>query len=109
MTPRQACSVESTIRTNPQSNVKVLMEGTGVLTGPYSWKSKNEGLPGHRRSCAITDRLKKELQMKIYREDLLAYLKGTPLWPLAQSGALNATSSHYPLHHRSDLVRVAVL
>ena len=109
LTPRQACSVESAIRTNPRSNVKVLMEGTGVLSGPYSWKSKNEGLPGHRRSCSITNRLQEELKMKIYREDLLAYLEGTPLSPLVQSGALNATSSHYPLHHRSDLVRVAIM
>ena len=109
LTPRQACSVESAIRTNPRSNVKVLMEGTGVLSGPYSWKSKHKGLPGHRRSCAITNRLQKELKMKIYREDLLAYLEGTPLSPLVQSGALNSSYSHHPLHHRSDLVRVAIL
>ena len=109
LTPRQACSIESAIRTNPQSNIKVLMEGTGVLSGPHSWKSKHEGLPGHRRSCTITDRLQKEINLKIYRDDLLAYLASTPLWTLVQSGALSETSSHYPLHHRSDLVRVAIM
>lgn len=46
LTARQACSIESAIRTNPDAKIVIRMEGMGVLDDPgyRAWKSKHESM-----------------------------------------------------------------
>ena len=111
LTARQACSIESASRANPNAIVTVYMEVNGSAsfsTGPHGWKAKHQHLPGQRRSCAITNQLFQSTNVKLIREDLVAvHSHGTPLWQLTESGSLD--QSQFPMAHRSDVVRVAIL
>lgn len=78
------------------------------LNAPLKSKVKNI-LPGQQRDCVVTDRLfnKGQPNIELVREDLFHHLKNTTLWRLYEKGSLNQSS--YPLMHRSDAVRVAIL
>lgn len=104
LTARQACSVESAARINPDATISVHMEINAL-----SEKGEKKTLrAGQRRNCAVTDRLFHDWKnVKLIRESLLDHLKNTPLWRLQQKGLLDKSS--YSLTHRSDAVRVAML
>lgn len=105
LTARQACSIESTARSNPYAMISVHMENSG----PTRQANVRNEQSSQRRNCAITNRLFEEWEnnVKLVREDLLQHLRDTPLWRLQQQGRLN--QSVHPLTHRSDAVRVAML
>ncbi len=109
LTPRQACSVESAARANPDAIVSVHIENNNK-----PWKKNKKMIKvdqlaaGQQRNCAITNRLSEEHgNVKIVFENLLQHLENTTLWRLYQKGLLN--QSTHPLTHRSDAVRVAML
>ena len=104
LTARQACSVESAARTNPHANITVYMQATMLTDHMFDW---NAGLPIRHRSCRITDSLSQFHNVKFHYSELVEYTRDTPLWGLNSAGEYN--ESNYPVHHRSDAGRVAIL
>ena len=106
LTARQACSVESAARANPDAVISVHMESNKVRNEGKEIKTGE--MAGQQRNCAITSKLSREQNVQFVHEDLLhQHLKNTTLWRLYQKGLLN--QSTHPLTHRSDAVRVAIL
>ena len=103
LTARQACSVESAARMNPDLPVRVYQHDR-----PIAGSKINSHLPGQKRNCDVTEALQREFRnVHLIREDLAVHLEGTPLWKLYAQGKLN--ESQYPLMHWSDAVRAAIL
>lgn len=92
LTARQACSVESASRANPDSPVAVVFMDGRNRTG---------------NKCPITDQLiQKFPTIRLAKQaELMSYLGDTPLRSLLDSGFLNETSA-IP---RSDAVRLAIM
>lgn len=105
LTARQACSIESAARTNPDAIISVYME----INRPTKQGRIKVDLAGQQRNCAITKRLFHDWEnnVKLVRQDLMEHLRNTSLWRLYQNGLLNQSS--HPLMHKSDAVRVAML
>ena len=104
LTTRQACTVESAARTNPHLPITVYMQKTLLTDHNFDW---NSGRPKRPRSCRITDSLRQFENVKFVKEELAEYTRDTPLWVLHENFHYN--DSYYPVHHRSDAVRVAIL
>lgn len=61
-----------------------------------------------KRSCIITENLMKNwLNFRLVREDMIDYIKQTPLWTLIELGLLNRSISLFS--QISDIVRVGLL
>lgn len=107
LTPRQACSVESAIRTNPNANIILYMNTASSLTAHMREKGKKD-FYGQKRSCAATKSLFTTWpNAKLIRTNLINYLKGTRLWTIVEDGLLHQSST--PFAHVSDMVRIAIL
>jgi len=104
LTARQACSVESAARANPDANVTVHMHTTLLTDQMFGW---SESLSNKTRSCRITQRLGQFDRVQIRYEELVEHTRDTPLWILQSDNHYN--DSNYPIHHRSDAVRAAIL
>lgn len=104
LTARQACSVESAARSNPNAIISVHMENSGL----QKQNQIKAQLAGQTRNCALTNKLFNEWNnVKLVREDLIQHLRNTTLWRLHEKSLLSR--SIHPLTHRSDAVRVAML
>lgn len=107
LTPRQACSVESAIRTNPDATISLYMNIASPLT-VHMRKKGYKDFNAQKRSCSITNNLFKiGANSRLVREDLLLYLNDTPLWGIIENELLE--ESLYPFSYVSDMVRVAML
>lgn len=106
LTARQACSIESAARSNPDLAIRVHIENE---KRPLKNKKKEtkKAAAGQTRSCTVTDSLKNLANVQLVYENLEHHLKDTPLWSLQSKGRLN--ESLYPLMHWSDAARVAIL
>jgi len=84
----------------------VYMEHQLLTDAMFYW---NAGQAKRPRSCRITESLRQFDNVKFRREALVEHTKDTPLWKLHTESSYNYNESNYPVHHRSDAVRVAIL
>ena len=112
LTPRQACSVESAARANPQMPVILYVnsENPQVSRRPIGMNTtRRVDTLGNRRNCGAMDAVTAILpNVKVTRIPMTEQLRDTPLWDTwYKKGQLE--KSLYPHVHLSDAVRVAIL
>lgn len=109
LTPRQACSVESAARMNPQMKVTLHTDsGDSFSSSVGSTTNHRANTLGNKRNCDVMNILKRLPNVVVIRSRLADELRGTYLWDQWYDvGRLR--QSQYPHVHLSDAVRVAIL
>ncbi|XP_071452349.1 lactosylceramide 4-alpha-galactosyltransferase-like [Hetaerina americana] len=95
LNPRQACAVESAARTNPKTQVYVLMTSPNVSIG-------RDGISRYARLLSLS-----YPNVRVNRLDLRTYSQGTPMEEWVAGGHL--TASKWFMSHASDALRYLTL
>lgn len=100
--PRQACSIESAARTNPDMTIYVYM----ALTPPPGSPEVDKG-DGLERDCHTMDILAKFPNVEIIHEDLTQHFLDTPLEQILLDGTFD--QSNFSFQHMADALRIVLL